>query len=66
MEDLAKKGKNSRMLTKEHYTETVNRLKMFKNISEQRGFSDYNLMRRFALMRLQINDQKTSETRNAT
>ena len=45
------------MLTKEHYTETVNRLKMLENISEQRGLSDYNLMRRFALMRVQINDQ---------
>ena len=49
LEDQAKKGKNSRMLTKEHYTETVNRLKMLENISEQRGLSDYNLMRRFAL-----------------
>ena len=57
LEDQANKGKNRRMLTKEHYTETVNRLKMLENISEQRGLSDYNLMRRFALMRVQINDQ---------
>ena len=30
---------------------------MLENISEQRGLSDYNLMRRFALMRVQINYQ---------
>ena len=50
LEDQAKKGKNSRMLTKEHYTATVNRLKMLENISEQRSLSVYNLMRRSALM----------------
>ena len=42
LEDQANKGKNRRMLTEEHYTETVNRLKMLENISEQRGLSDYN------------------------
>ena len=61
LEDQANNGKKRRMLTKEHYTETVNRLKMLENISEQRGLSDYNLMRRFALMRVQINDQIVEE-----
>ena len=30
---------------------------MLENISELRGLSDYNLMQRYTLMRVQINDQ---------
>ena len=53
LEGQAKKGKNSRMLTKEHYLTTVERLKQLENLSEQRNLTDYNLMRRFALLRVE-------------
>ena len=45
------KGKNSRMLTKEHYVATVSRLKQLETSGEQRNITDNNLMRRFALLR---------------
>ena len=45
------KGKNSRMLTLEHYVNTVERLKILENPSERRTLTDSNLMRRFALLR---------------
>ena len=35
-----KKGKNSK--TKEHFDETVKRLKMLENVCEQRNLSDFN------------------------
>ena len=47
------KGKNSRMLTKEHYVATVSRLKQLEKPGEQRTITDNNLMRRFALLRVQ-------------
>ena len=53
LEGQAKKGKNSRMLTKEHYLTTVERLKQLENPSEPRTLTDYNLMRRFALLRVE-------------
>ena len=40
------KGKNSRMLTKEHYIATVSRLKQLEKPGEQRTITDNNLMRR--------------------
>ena len=46
------KGKNSRMLTKEHYVATVSRLKQLEK--EQRTITDNNLMRQFALLRVQF------------
>ena len=55
-EEQEKKGKNSRMLTKIHYENTVERLKMLENVTEQRTLLDYNLMRRFALMRVQVGE----------
>ena len=48
------KGKNSRILTKEHYVATVSRLKQLENPGEQRTITDNNLMRRFALLRGQF------------
>jgi Fe-S-cluster formation regulator IscX/YfhJ len=53
LEAQAKKGKNSRMLTREHYLSTVERLKQLENPSEARSLTDYNLMRRFALLRVE-------------
>ena len=47
------KGKNSRMLTKEHYVATVLRLKQLEKPGEQRTLTDNNLMRRFALLRVE-------------
>ena len=40
METQAKKGKNSRMLTREHYFSTVDRLKKLENPSEARSLTD--------------------------
>ena len=53
LEAQAKKGKISRMLTREHYVSTVDRLKQLENPSEARSLTDYNLMRRFALLRVE-------------
>ena len=39
LEEQEKKGENSRMLTKEHFDETVKRLKMLENVGEQRNLS---------------------------
>ena len=55
-EEQERKGKNSRMLTKIHYENTVERLKILENVAEQRTLLDYNLMRRFALMRVQVGE----------
>ena len=52
LEEQEKKDKNSTMLTKEHFDETVKRLKILENVGEQRNLSDFNLMRRFALLRV--------------
>ena len=52
LEKQEKKGKNSRMLIKEQFDETVKRLKMLKYVGEQRNLSDFNLMRVFALLRV--------------
>ena len=55
LEEQEKKGKNSRMLSKTHFEETVNRLKLLENYNEKRSLFDINLMRRFSLMRVQVN-----------
>ena len=47
------KGKNSCMLTKEHYVATVSRLKQLEKPGEQRTLTDNNLMRRFALLHVE-------------
>ena len=49
LEEQEKEGQNSIMLTKEHFDETVKRLKILENVGEQRNLSDFNLMRIFAL-----------------
>ena len=54
LEMQEKKGKNSRMLTKDHYDQTVRRLKMLENVGEERQLADYNLMRRFALLSIEV------------
>ena len=53
MELQEKKGKNSRMLTKEHYMKTVERLKKLENPLVPRTLPDHNLLRRFALLRVE-------------
>ena len=40
------------MLIKEQFDETVKRLKTLEYVAEQRNLSDFNLMRRFALLRV--------------
>ena len=40
-----KKGKNSRMLSKDHYVKTVDRLKILENPMVPRTLSDHNLLR---------------------
>ena len=40
LEAQAKKGRNSRMLTREHYVSTVDRLKQLENPSEARSLTD--------------------------
>ena len=52
LEEQEKTGKNSRMLIKEQFDETVKRLKTLEYVAEQRNLSDFNLMRRFALLRV--------------
>ena len=49
LEEQEKKDKNSTMLTKDHFDETVKGLKMLENVGEQRNLSDFNLMMNFAL-----------------
>ena len=53
LNEQSKKGKNSRMLSKFHFESTIERLKQLENVSEQRTLTDYNLMRRFALLRFE-------------
>ena len=53
MELQEKKGKNSRMLTKEHYVKTVERLKILENPMLPRTLPDHNLLRRFGLLRVE-------------
>ena len=53
MELQGKKGKNSRMLTKEHYVKTVERLKILENPLVPRTLPDHNLLRRFGLLRVE-------------
>ena len=55
MTEQSKKGKNSRLLTRDHYESTVNRLKQLENVLETRTLADYNLMRRFSLLRVESN-----------
>ena len=40
------------MLIKEQFDETVKRLKTLEYVAEQRNLSDFNLMRRFAFLRV--------------
>ena len=53
--EQSKKGKNSRVLTREHYNQTVSRLKALENNMEPRVSSDSNIVRRFALLRVEVN-----------
>ena len=52
LEEQEMKGKNSRMLSRTHFEETVNRLKLLENYNEKRSLFDINLMKRFSLMRV--------------
>ena len=38
LEEQEKKGKNSRMLSKTHFEETLNRLKLLENYNEKKKF----------------------------
>ena len=64
LEEQEKKGKNSRILIKEQFDETVKRLKMLEYVGEQRNLSDFNLMRRFALLRVPNVDRGRCEFPN--
>ena len=60
LEEQEKKGKNSRMLIKEQFDEAVKRLKMLEYVGEQRNLSDFNLMRRIALLRVPNVERKVN------
>ena len=47
-----KKGKNSRMLSKDHYVKTVEQLKTLENPMVSRTPSDHNLLRWGGLLRV--------------
>ena len=53
MEQEAKKGKHSRLLTKERYQETLLRLRNLETSTLFRTLACYNLLRRFNLVRVQ-------------
>ena len=52
------------MLIKEQFDETVKRLKTLEYVAEQRNLSDFNLMRRFALLRVPNVDRGRCEFPN--
>ena len=54
-----KKAKNSRMLTKEQYKTTVMRLTQLENPMETRTLADFNMMRRFSVVRVELNHYLT-------
>ena len=56
-EEMQKKAKNSRMLNKEQYSRTVERLKALENPEEQRTLADFNMIRRFALLKVQVDNE---------
>ena len=64
LEEQEKKGKNSRILIKEQFDETVKRLKMLEYVGEQRNLSDFNLIRRFSLLRVPNVDRGRCEFPN--
>ena len=53
--EFDKRKKNSRMRTRAQYESTVERLKLIEN-GEHRTSVDFNMIRRFGLMRVQVND----------
>ena len=54
LEMEGRKGKNSRVLTSQHYTHTVHRLRQLENQTVQRTLTDSNLMRRFSLLKYEV------------
>merc|ERR1719233_2307675 len=54
LEMEGRKGKNSRVLTSQHYTNTVHRLRQLENQTEQRTLVDSNLRRRFSLLKYEV------------
>ena len=54
LEEHIKKAKNNRSLTKNQYDETVERIKLFENGLENRTTADFNHMRRFSLLRIEV------------
>ena len=56
-EEMQKKAKNSRMLNKEQYSRTVERLKALENPEERRTLADFNMIRRFALLKVQVDNE---------
>ena len=53
--EFDKRKENSIMLTRAQYESTVERLKLIEN-GEHRTLIDFNMIRRFGLMRVQVND----------
>ena len=51
------KAKNSKMLNKEQYSWTVERLKALENPEEQRTLADFNMIRRLTLLKVQVDNE---------
>ena len=64
--ERSKKGKNTRMLMREHYNQTVSRMKPLENNMEPRVSSDSNLVRRFALLRVEVNGFVVKQDQRST
>ena len=56
LEVEGRKGKNSRILTSQHYNHAVHRLKQLENQTEQKTLTDSNLLRRFSLLKYEDNE----------
>ena len=64
MELQEKKGKNSRMLSKDHYVKTVERLNILENPMVPRTLSYHNLLRRFGLLRVESGNNMVEMKKN--
>ena len=56
LEVEGRKGKNSRILTSQHYNHAVHRLRQLETQTEQKTLTDSNLLRRFSLLKYEVED----------
>ena len=55
LEMQATKGKNSRMISRANYHETLVRLKEMEDLTRHKTLADFNLLRRFSVLRVEVN-----------